>query len=137
VPRENGTPSTRRIAAAALLVAGAGVCACSAALHPAALAPPPRAAPDRVLLAPATARLPTGGPETLPAGTVLAHRGRIAQGEVWRPLDRAMTVPVDSSDAHEGWVVLSGDLWVGFYLPVARAFTPLRRPVPVATRGRA
>lgn len=130
-------PSSRRIAAAALLIAGVGACAFPVAMHPAALAPPWRAAPDRVLVARAFAGSPGRSGWTLPAGTVLAHRGRIAQGEVWRPLDRPLNFTGEFLDAHEAWVVLSGQVWVGFYLPVVRAFTPLRWPVPVTTEERA
>ena len=123
-----------RLAATVVLVAGLGACA-PVAMQPAALAPPPRAAPDRVLVAPATASSSAGISRTLPAGTVLGHRGRIAQGEVWRPLNRTLTAA--GRDAHEGWVVISGPNWIGFYLPVERAFSPAARPVPVTTEEHA
>ncbi len=126
-------PSLCRLAATALLVAGLGACA-PVAMHPAALAPSPRTVPDRVLVAPATVRSSAGISRTLPVGTVLSHRGSVAQGEVWRPLNRTLTAA--GWDAHEGWVVLSGPSWVGFYLPVERAFTPVSRPVPFTTEER-
>jgi hypothetical protein len=96
-------------------------------MHPASLARPQRNLPDRILVAPASVASSAGVPRTLPPGTVLRHHGSIAEGEVWRPANRVLTA--EGWDAHEGWVVLSSHTWVGFYLPVERAFSPLSRPV--------
>ena len=90
-------PSLFRITAMALLVAGLATCA-PVAMHPAALVSSPRTVPDRVLVAPATVRSSAGISRTLPAGTVLGHRGSVAQGEVWRPLNRTLTAA--AGDAH-------------------------------------
>jgi hypothetical protein len=97
------------------------------AMHPASLAAPLRPRPDRILTAPVSAASSAGVPRTLPPGTVLQYRGRIAEGEVWSPVNRVLTA--EGWDAHEGWIVLSGQTWIGFYLPVESAFSPLSQPI--------
>ncbi len=123
-------------AAAAALTASITGCA-PVEMRPAALTPEPRGGiglSDRVLTAPVTGRSSAGIPRTLPQGTILRRAGSIPEGEVWRPQNRTLTA--QGWNVHEGWVVLSGSAWTGFYLPVERAFSPLAEPVTLTTEER-
>ena len=55
-------------------------------------------------------------------GSVWTRIGRLAEGEVFKPVDRVFTV--EGAHIHEAYLVLDGDRVVGFYLPVERAFSP-------------
>jgi len=57
-------------------------------------------------------------------GSVWTRIGRSVEGEVFKPVDGVFTV--EGAHIHEAYLVLDGDLLVGFYLPVERAFAPVR-----------
>jgi hypothetical protein len=57
-------------------------------------------------------------------GSVWTRIGRSAEGEIFKPADRVFTV--EGAHIHEAYLVLDGDRIVGFYLPVERAFSPVR-----------
>ena len=57
-------------------------------------------------------------------GSLWTRIGRAAEGEVFKPVDGVFTV--EGAHIHEAYLVLDGDLLVGFYLPVERAFAPVR-----------
>jgi len=63
-------------------------------------------------------------------GSVWTGIGRVAEGEIFKPVDRVFTV--EGAHIHEAYLVLDGDRVVGFYLPVERAFSPA--PDGTATR---
>src|SRR5687768_14296820 len=58
----------------------------------------------------------------IPRGSAWTRVGRVAEGDVYKPLDRVFTV--EGAHVHEAYLVLAGDRVVGFYLPVERAFSP-------------
>lgn len=90
--------------------------------------------PDRTLTAMAPAHSSAGFDAHLPAGTILRSVGNIPEGSVWRPLNR--TLAARGYDVHEGWVVLNGQTWIGFYHPVERTFSSLSHPIIIATEDR-
>ena len=53
--------------------------------------------------------------------------GDISQGQVLKPLDTVLTV--EGTNVREAYAVVHNGSWVGFWLPVERAFSPLRTPV--------
>jgi hypothetical protein len=55
-------------------------------------------------------------------GSVWTRVGRIAEGEVYKPVGGVFTV--ESAHVHEAYLVIEGDRVVGFYLPVERSFSP-------------
>ena len=57
-------------------------------------------------------------------GSLWTRIGRSVEGEVFKPVDGVFTV--EGAHVHEAYLVLDGDLLVGFYLPVERAFAPVR-----------
>jgi len=57
-------------------------------------------------------------------GSLWTRIGRSVEGEVFKPVDGVFTV--EGAHIHEAYLVLDGDLLVGFYLPVERAFAPVR-----------
>lgn len=75
--------------------------------------------------------LPTSGyRRTIAAGTEFVVVGRVAQGLVLKPTQTVLTV--EGAHMHEAYAVLHDGRFVGFYLPVERAYTALSNPVPVA-----
>jgi hypothetical protein len=85
-----------------------------------------------VLITEVNATPSTGFSRPLPAGTELQRVGRLAQGDVLRPLNRE--VMVVGEDRHEAFVVAKGTTWNGYYLPYEKAFLPLRQPVALQWR---
>jgi len=57
-------------------------------------------------------------------GSLWTRIGRSVEGEVFKPVDGVFTV--EGAHVHEAYLVLDGDRLVGFYLPVERAFAPVR-----------
>jgi hypothetical protein len=57
-------------------------------------------------------------------GSLWTRIGRSVEGEVFKPVDGTFTV--EGAHVHEAYLVLDGDRLVGFYLPVERAFAPVR-----------
>ena len=109
---------------AGLLALAMGGCAAPVQMQPASLASASAGEPRLSIGAGVEARSSAGFGQTLPAGTVIAHIGNIAEGEVWRPLNFVVTV--EGRHIHEAYLVIKAGQWVGFYLPVERMFSPLR-----------
>ena len=82
-----------------------------------------------VLLEPVTGISTAGFERMLPAGTVFAEIGSIPAGIVLRPLNKILTV--EGANIAEADAVVTGKQWVGFYLRVEHAFSPLQEPVPI------
>jgi hypothetical protein len=68
-------------------------------------------------------------------GTQWTLVGRSIEGDVYKPVGRVFTV--EGGHIHEAYLVIAGDRVVGFYLPVERAFAPVREgPTPLSIRRR-
>jgi hypothetical protein len=74
------------------------------------------------LLADAVVQVGVGYTRTLRRGSVWITVGRIAEGDVYRPVDQVLTV--EGAHVHEAYLVLEDNRLRGFYLPVERAFSP-------------
>jgi hypothetical protein len=57
-------------------------------------------------------------------GTVWKYVGTLEQGLVYRPRDTVLTV--EGAHIHEAYLVVKDGQWVGYYLPVEKAFSPNR-----------
>lgn len=111
------------------------IAACATvAMQPTHLVADAQPTSDRTLTAMARAHSSSGFEAPLPAGTILRSVGTIPEGSVWRRLNR--TLAARGYNVHEGWVVLNGQVWVGFYHPVERTFSPLSRPIAISMEDR-
>ena len=63
-----------------------------------------------------------GYQRVIPRGSAWTRVGRVAEGDVYKPVDRVFTV--EGAHVHEAYLVLADDRVVGFYLPVEQAFSP-------------
>ncbi len=104
-------------------------CAGHLVLQPVALQPLPRPAPSRTLAAGATGEPATGSSRPLPAGMRLQAVGSVPEGMVLRPIGREIMVV--GQDRDEAYLVVKDSIWVGYYLPVERAYLGLKQPVPL------
>ncbi len=77
------------------------------------------------------AKLGTGFPTVLKAGTRWHQVGSLAQGEVFATKDQIVTV--EASNIHEAYLVVAAGSVRGFYLPVERTFVAVTRPIPLQT----
>lgn len=71
--------------------------------------------------------LDLGYARTIKAGSVFKQIARTEKGTVLKPVNTVFTV--EGAQVHEAYPVLQGNRIVGFYLPVERAFSPLKEPV--------
>ena len=55
--------------------------------------------------------------------------GAIPQGDVLKPLDTILTV--EATHVREAYIVVKQNKWVGFWLPVEKAFSPLDAVTPI------
>jgi hypothetical protein len=96
------------------------------------LAPAPAgvAAHELRLQATAPFRMAVGPGATLPAGSRWRAAGSIAQGTVYRPLNRV--VLLDGQRVDEAWPVIQAGQLQGFFLPAEARFSPVRQAVPLA-----
>ena len=124
--------SARRLAGVMLAVTVLAVTGCknplptrSVTLAP-ALDKPPRTA---ILQSGVVGSSLSGYRRTLDAGTHWMFVGRIAEGEVWAPVDTVLTA--EARHVHEANMVVADGTWVGFYLVVEKSYSPLRIPVPI------
>jgi hypothetical protein len=115
------------VAAALSTLAG---CASPVQMLPTSLITSAEGGQQRRLSLSAQASSSAGFVRTLPAGTVLVAVGRVAAGDVWRPVNHVLTV--EGRHIHEAYVVVRGGQWVGFYLPVERTFSPLSSPITLS-----
>lgn len=76
-------------------------------------------------------RLPTGRAPIVAAGSRWQRVGRIAKGDVLRPVGQVYSIV--GANAHEAYLVVAGDQVVGFYLPGERAFAPAQDAVRFST----
>ena len=74
------------------------------------------------VLADKTITVGPGYKRVIPRGSLWKLVGRSPEGDVYRPVDRVLTV--EGAQIHEAYLVLNEDKMVGFYLPVERAFSP-------------
>lgn len=77
------------------------------------------------------AKLGTGFPTVLKAGTRWYQVGRLEQGEVFATRDQV--VMVEASNNYEANLVVAASCVQGFYLPVERTFVAVTRPIPLET----
>jgi len=64
---------------------------------------------------------------TLLAGTRWRKVGRLAQGDVYRPVDGVFSI--EGRQVHEAYLVISGASLRGFYLPGEANYSPLVPPL--------
>jgi hypothetical protein len=78
---------------------------------------------------------PAGGKaRRLNQGSLWAEFGTVAEGTVYRP--RGAVLTAEATNVHEAYIVVRDGSWVGFWLPVEKAFAPISTPVPISmTRG--
>jgi len=107
-----------------LIVLGLAACAPEITRRPSQLtstAPPP-AETIEVTRAAKVSVGPVGYARVIPQGSTWTRVGRVAEGDVYKPLDSVFTV--EGAHVHEAYLVLADDRIVGFYLPVEKAFSP-------------
>lgn len=93
--------------------------------HPASIDSSSDPAADFTLGEEAKLTLGTGYNRKLNKGTRWSFVGSLPQGDVFKTKDQILTV--EGSNIFEAYiVVMSGDL-VGFYLPVEKTFSPLKK----------
>lgn len=71
--------------------------------------------------------LDTAYERRIPEKSIWRLSGTVPQGEVYRPEKIAFTI--EGRQVHEAYLVLSGNLLVGFYLPGELNFSPLSPPL--------
>ena len=74
-------------------------------------------------------RLDTHYARTILAGTRWRKVGRLAQGDVYRPVDGVFSI--EGRQVHEAYLVISGSLLRGFYLPGEANYSPLVPPLTI------
>jgi hypothetical protein len=62
-------------------------------------------------------------------GSTWTALGTIDQGTVYKPLDTVLTV--EHFDVYEAYIVVRDKNWVGFWLPVEKAFVPMSKLIPI------
>ena len=110
-------------AAILLTVLALGACALEVKRRPAlltAVAPQPTETIE--VLDDVSISVGVGYQRVIPRGSAWTRVGRVAEGDVYKPLDRVFTV--EGAHVHEAYLVLADDRVVGFYLPVEQAFSP-------------
>jgi hypothetical protein len=78
-------------------------------------------------------RLSTGYSRTLPAASVWRRVGRLPQGDVYRPIGIAFAL--EGRQVHEAYLVVSGSILRGFYLPAESAYSPLVSEIPLPLKA--
>lgn len=84
------------------------------------------------LLQEVKAKLGTGFPTRLKAGTRWQQVGSIEQGAVFATQDQV--VMVEASNNYEAQLVVANNCLQGFFLPVERTFVAVYRPIPLETQ---
>jgi hypothetical protein len=74
-------------------------------------------------------KLSTGYSRTLAANSSWRSVGRIAQGDVYRPVDGILTL--EGRNVHEAYLVVNNATLVGFFLPGESNYSPLFPTVPL------
>jgi len=118
-----GTSAAHALCALVLVILTLAGCASEVVRRPIELTPMPSSpAVEIKVLADTTVPVGPGYERVIQRGSVWKLVGRSAEGEVYKPVDRAFTV--EGAHIHEAYLVLQDDSIVGFYLPVERAFSP-------------
>ena len=112
----------------ATLCAVLAACASEISMQPAPLNAPTQQNTSVVRLTAEVRGVSTSGySRTLRVGSRWETIGDTNQGQVLKPLDSVLTV--EGANVREAYVVIRDGSWVGFWLPVERAYSPLRTPV--------
>jgi len=120
-----------------LLFAAGTVAACAPEVVRIPVAAPAQAGTrqhaDAIVLArEATVVVGTGYDRTLAAGSRWRFVGVLAEGAVYKAAQGVLTL--EGANIHEAYLVIRDGALVGFYLPVERAFSPLKSVVPLSIR---
>jgi hypothetical protein len=78
------------------------------------------------------AKPPNGKSRSLAAGSHWTQIGSIAEGTVYKPHGTVLTV--ESVNVSEADIVVHDGAWVGFWLPVERAFVPTEKAASLELR---
>lgn len=71
----------------------------------------------------------TGYSRVLEKNTNWSLVGSIPEGKVFKTKDQILTV--EGSNIFEAYIVLKSDKLKGFYLPVEKTYSPLKKPLPL------
>ena len=104
-------------------------CAPKLRMQPAPLVSEQTMGPPFILQAPATGSSSAGYTRTLSSETRWLKTGTIRQGDVLKPLDSVLTA--EAGHVREAYIVVRQNKWVGFWLPVEKAFSPLEATTPI------
>ena len=88
--------------------------------------------PNRTLQSTVEDNPPQGRTRKLAAGSHWFEIGRIAEGTVYKPLYTVLTA--EARNVSEAYLVVRDRHWVGFWLPVEKAFVPTENAVPIDLR---
>lgn len=75
-------------------------------------------------------RSSAGYSRTLPAGSRWRRIGRVPTGDILKSPD--VTLTVEGAHIHEADIVVRDGSWVGFWLPVEKAFSRLESPIAIS-----
>ena len=116
---------------ALLFLLGLTACAQMVTTEPARLEPVDAAEAPAVITVRDTIdiRLDTRYSRTLLAGTRWRKVGRLAHGDVYRPVDGVFSI--EGRQVHEAYLVISGTSLRGFYLPGEANYSPLVPPLTI------
>lgn len=108
-----------------LLVISISACAPAVIHSPAAMTPVGASAaqPVRSLAKQVNISLDTGYSRALPTGSQWIKVGTLPQGDVYKRNQEVFTL--EGTHVHEAYLVVAGNILVGFYLPVERSFSTL------------
>lgn len=126
---ETGGIAWQGLALALVAAIAAGGCA-DVRTRPSTFVPSAAADPQRstlTLAAPLEVSMAGADDLALPSGTVLESVGQVAEGAVYRPRGRVITV--QRINVHEAYPVVAGGTLVGVYLPVEKAYVAAAEPV--------
>jgi hypothetical protein len=93
------------------------------------LSPTPSAATIYLLQARVEGKPFGGNSRTLKQGSSWTEFGTTAEGVIYRPHDTVLTV--ENINVREAYIVVHDGIWVGFWLPVEKAFVPVAKPTGV------
>ncbi len=75
-------------------------------------------------------RSTAGYSRTLPAASRWKRIGRVPMGDIFKSPD--VTLTVEGAHIYEAYIVVRDGKWVGFWLPVEKAFSRLRSPTAIS-----
>lgn len=116
------------IAVSLLTLVGCG----DIAIQPSPLGPDTGSGATYVLAGPAGAAPMGGLPRQLAGGSKWVLVGAIAQGTVFRPQGGILTA--EGTHVHEAYLVVRDGVWVGFWMPFEKAFSPAQSASPISLR---